>query len=253
MPGKGPVQYHDVVRWVYDTLYQNNVECDFLWPESENLEDYKMIVVPALYAAPDELLHRLNRYVENGGQLVVTFKSAFTNENVRVSHEMQPHILRECLGVKYQQFTYPKNVRLTGNITGEALVFMELLMPEGAEVLAQYDHYNWKDYAAITKNSYGKGHAYYIGCMTGSEQLTELVKDALAEAGLEMEGEIAPVIIRKGQNDSGRTVRFYLNYSEQEKTVVYRYKDGVDLLTGETVRNHDSFMISPWNLRIVEE
>ena len=30
---------------------------------------------------------------------------------------------------------------------------MELLKPEGAEVLAGYDHYNWKDYAAITRNN----------------------------------------------------------------------------------------------------
>lgn len=57
----------------------------------------------------------------------------------------------------------------------------------------------------------------------------------------------------KGQNESGKTVRFYINYSEQEKTVVYRYKDGIDLLAGETVRNGDSITIAPWNFRIVEE
>ena len=40
---------------------------------------------------------------------------------------------------------------------------MELLKPEGAEVLAEYEHYNWKGYAAITRNQYGKGMAYYLG------------------------------------------------------------------------------------------
>ncbi|MFR5152844.1 MAG: beta-galactosidase trimerization domain-containing protein [Ruminococcus sp.] len=40
---------------------------------------------------------------------------------------------------------------------------------EGAEVLASYEHYNWKDYAAITRNHYGKGQAVYIGCMTDEE------------------------------------------------------------------------------------
>ena len=53
----------------------------------------------------------------------------------------------------------------------EAKVFMELLMPQEAEVLASYDHYNWKEYAAITKNHYGKGAAIYIGCMTDDNTL----------------------------------------------------------------------------------
>ena len=147
------IYYNDVMRWMYDTLYHMNVECDFIWPESENLEQYKAIVVPALYAAPDELLIRLKQYVENGGTLIASFKTAFANENVKVSHQVQPHILSNCFGVHYDQFTFPKNVGLTGEVIPEkpdqkgnahpaANVFMELLVSEGAEVLASYEHYN---------------------------------------------------------------------------------------------------------------
>ena len=176
------IYYNDVMRWMYDTLYLLNIECDFILPESENLEQYKAIVVPALYAAPDELLIRLKQYVENGGTLIASFKTAFANENVKVSHQVQPHILSNCFGVHYDQFTFPKNVGLTGEVIPEktdqkgnahpaANVFMELLVSEGAEVLASYEHYNWKDYAAITRNHYGKGQAVYIGCMTDEETL----------------------------------------------------------------------------------
>ena len=28
--------YNDVVRWIYDALYQMNVECDFIFPEAES-------------------------------------------------------------------------------------------------------------------------------------------------------------------------------------------------------------------------
>ena len=181
------IYYNDVMRWMYDTLYHMNIECDFIWPESENLDQYKAIIVPALYAAPDELLIRLNQYVENGGTLIASFKTAFANENVKVSHEVQPHILSNCFGVHYDQFTFPKNVGLTGevilkktdqkgNAHPAANVFMELLVSEGAEVLASYEHYNWKDYAAITRNHYGKGQAVYIGCMTDEETLKSVYK-----------------------------------------------------------------------------
>ena len=176
------IYYNDVMRWMYDTLYHMNIECDFIWPESENLDQYKAIIVPALYAAPDELLIRLNQYVENGGTLIASFKTAFANENVKVSHEVQPHILSNCFGVHYDQFTFPKNVGLTGevilkktdqkgNAHPAANVFMELLVSEGAEVLASYEHYNWKDYAAITRNHYGPGRIHRLHDRRGNPEV----------------------------------------------------------------------------------
>ena len=258
------IYYNDVMRWMYDTLYHMNVECDFIWPESENLEQYKAIVVPALYAAPDELLIRLKQYVENGGTLIASFKTAFANENVKVSHQVQPHILSNCFGVHYDQFTFPKNVGLTGEIIPEktdqkgnahpaANVFMELLVSEGAEVLASYEHYNWKDYAAITRNHYGKGQAVYIGCMTDEETLKSVYKAVLPEAGVEIPEYHYPIIVRKGLNDLGKTVCYFLNYSGMELEMPYDYKNGIELLENTAVENGTALQMPAWGVKIVEE
>lgn len=258
------IYYNDVMRWMYDTLYHMNIECDFIWPESENLEQYKAIVVPALYAAPDELLIRLNQYVENGGTLIASFKTAFANENVKVSHEVQPHILSNCFGVHYDQFTFPKNVGLTGevilkktdqkgNAHPAANVFMELLVSEGAEVLASYEHYNWKDYAAITRNHYGKGQAVYIGCMTDEETLKSVYKAVLPEADVEIPEYHYPIIVRKGLNDLGKTVCYFLNYSGMELEMPYDYKNGIELLENTAVENGTALQMPAWGVKIVEE
>lgn len=273
--GDHGIGYNDVVRWLYDTLFKMNIECDFVWPESDNLDQYKAIFVPALYAAPDELLERLKQYTANGGTLVATFKTAFANENVKVSYEMQPHILSNCFGINYQQFTFPKNVGLTGSIIGEnsiseidgknvtketadvsvasAKVFMELLIPQEAEVLAFYDHYNWKEYAAITKNHYGKGTAIYIGCMTDNNTLKAVLTEALNSAEVEIPEYSWPVIVRKGTNDLGKCVRYILNYSVEEQNVVYHGADGTELFSEESVQDGESIAVLPWNLKIVEE
>ena len=258
------IYYNDVMRWMYDTLYHMNVECDFIWPESENLEQYKAIVVPALYAAPDELLIRLKQYVENGGTLIASFKTAFANENVKVSHQVQPHILSNCFGVHYDQFTFPKNVGLTGEVIPEkpdqkgnahpaANVFMELLVSEGAEVLASYEHYNWKDYAAITRNHYGKGQAVYIGCMTDEETLKSVYKAVLPEADVEIPEYHYPIIVRKGLNDLGKTVCYFLNYSGMELEMPYDYKNGIELLENTAVENGTALQMPAWGVKIVEE
>ncbi len=258
------IYYNDVMRWMYDTLYHMNVECDFIWPESENLEQYKAIVVPALYAAPDELLIRLKQYVENGGTLIASFKTAFANENVKVSHQVQPHILSNCFGVHYDQFTFPKNLGLTGEVIPEkpdqkgnvhpaANVFMELLVSEGAEVLASYEHYNWKDYAAITRNHYGKGQAVYIGCMTDEETLKSVYKAVLPEAGVEIPEYHYPIIVRKGLNNLGKTVCYFLNYSGMELEMPYDYKNGIELLENTAVENGTALQMPAWGVKIVEE
>ena len=261
--GDHGIGYNDVVRWLYDTLFKMNIECDFVWPESDNLDQYKAIFVPALYAAPDELLEKLKQYTANGGTLVATFKTAFANENVKVSHEMQPHILSNCFGISYQQFTFPKNTGLSGSIINgiakgadeeaEAKVFMELLMPQEAEVLASYDHYNWKEYAAITKNHYRKGTAIYIGCMTDDNTLKAVLTEAFNSAEVEIPEYSWPVIVRKGTNDLGKCVRYILNYSAEEQNVVYHGADGTELFSEESVQDGESITVLPWNLKIVEE
>lgn len=274
----GEIRYNDVVRWIYDALYRMNVECDFVWPESEDLSQYKAIFVPALYAAPDSTLERLNQYVKDGGTLVVTFKSGFANENVKVHADAQPHILKAALGISYDQFTFPHNVKLSGKLygaeslddfarsadadinsddadsaeIGEARVFMELLKPEGAEVLAGYEHYNWKGYAAITRNKYGMGMAYYLGCMTDNATLQNVIKAVLGDAGVKLSGYEYPVIVREGTNDFGKTVRYFLNYSAKEQSVAYKYSDGEDVLTGETIKAESLLIIPAWDVRIVE-
>lgn len=261
--GDNGIGYNDVVRWLYDTLFKMNIECDFVWPESDNLDQYKAIFVPALYAAPDELLEKLKQYTANGGTLVATFKTAFANENVKVSHEMQPHILSNCFGISYQQFTFPKNTGLSGSIIdgtangadekAEAKVFMELLMPQEAEVLASYDHYNWKEHAAITKNHYRKGTAIYIGCMTDDNTLKAVLTEAFNSAEVEIPEYSWPVIVRKGTNDLGKCVRYILNYSAEEQNVVYHGADGTELFSEESVQDGESITVLPWNLKIVEE
>lgn len=163
------------------------------------------------------------------------------------------------MGVRYHQFAFPKSVKLTGDITEgipdrEAKVFMELLISEGAQVLASYDHVSWKEYAAVTKNSYGKGHGYYIGCMMDEELLGRILEDALQVAGAErVVKECFPVIVRKGMNRRGRRLWYYLNYSAKEKSAVYHGNSGHDIMTGNAMAEYEQFSIPAWDVRIVEE
>ena len=130
---------------------------------------------------------------------------------------------------------------------------MELLIPEEAQILAAYDHENWKEYAAVTKNTYGRGKAYYIGCMFSRELLENVFLDALKEAGIPAPREKFPVIVRKGFNDAGNEIQYYLNYSSGKQVVTYEGKNAKNLFTGERLEKGDMLSLAPWDLAVLEE
>ena len=183
------LEYNDVVRWMYDALYDMNVECDFV-STRESLDGYDVLLVPALYSADEACLERIRDFARNGGCVAATFKTGFTDENVKVYHDVQPHLLRECFGVCYHEFTAPAGCGLAGDSLPvkaqdrKARLFMELLEPEGAEVISSYDHYAWKKYAAVTRNRFGSGECIYLGCMTSPAYLKALLEMILKERGL---------------------------------------------------------------------
>ncbi|MES2240639.1 MAG: beta-galactosidase [Bacteroidota bacterium] len=255
-------QYNDVLRPMYDALYKMNVGVDFIDPSSLNIEKYKLIIVPALYAAPDALLQKLNQYAKNGGHIVYTFKSGFSNENVTVRNTIQPGIINEAAGVSYSQFVIPENVSLQndpfqlGKDKNEIKYWMELLTPTTAKVLAKYDHPQWNNYAAVTQNNYGKGKVTYIGFMPGDILMEKILEGSLKEAALWKEDQKLhfPLITKSGINNQGKTIRYFFNYSAQAKTFTYTQgKNGMDLLNSEKVVKNSEINLAPWGMIIVEE
>ena len=251
--GNSGIGYNDVVRRIYDALYKINIECDIIWEESENIEKYQAIILPAMYTADEKVLTRLKDYTAQGGTLIATFKTAFANENVKVYSDRQPHILSEVFGMYYQQFTFPEKVTLTGFEGGEpeAETFMELLIPDGAEIISAYQHPNWKKYAAVTHHTYESGNAWYIGCMFEECYLQQLLIKILAKASVNAAvPEKFPVIVREGVNEQGEKLRFYLNYSWEEQRV--EVADDFEVVLGNGDSTKHEIYLSAWDVCIIK-
>lgn len=258
--------YNDIVRWMYDELFRLNVECDMLSPyvTEQELERYDVIVVPGLYAASDSLLHMLNTYVEKGGHVVYSFKSGFASEAVKVRTTAQPGIIEKACGVNYQMFIQPKDVGLRGKQGYEALsceqsvsTWMELLTPISAdvEVLATYQHPQWGNYAAITRNRYGKGTATYIGAKIAGDKLQLVLEQVLEQAGKISAEQRLPqgVTLKTSYNEAGQKVRFYLNYTAETQRFAYAGKDGLELLDKRTIGSGEQIVLKGWGFCIVKE
>jgi beta-galactosidase len=255
------VNYRTILGQMYDALYRANVGVDFVFPESANLSEYKLIVVPPLYVANDALLEQLVAYVRGGGHVVMAMKSGFTNEFDSVRATMAPGPLRQAAGFRYQEFsTLEKPLSLKGDpfkVGGDNHVsdWAEMLVPEGAEALAYYDHPFFGKYPAIMRNHFEKGTLTYEGTVLSDSLQEALLLQEIELAGLANSDQQLPkrVRIKHCTNRKGKLLHFYLNYSGDEQTVPYKYKDGQDLLSKAPVAAGQTIELKPWDLAIVEE
>jgi beta-galactosidase len=255
------VSYRTVLGQMYSALYRSNVGVDFLFPESTNLSDYKLILVPPLYVASDDLLNRLVEYVHGGGHLVMTFKSGFTNEYDTVRWTMAPGPLRQAAGFRYQEFSnLAKPLALKGDPLkagddNKVSDWADMLILEGAQPLAYYDHPFFGKYPAITRNHFGSGTLTYEGTVLSDTLQTRLLLDELQIVGLAGPDQQLPatVHVKHGTNREGKSIHFYMNYSSDPQTFVYSYRAGQDLLSGSAIAPTQQVTLKPWDLAVVEE
>lgn len=253
----GDHSYNAVMRWLADALYRRNIEFDMVSSGERDFSAYDFLVVPALYAASDDLLGALDRYVAEGGHLIATFRTGFADEQLKIHHDVQPHLLGRCLGIHYDQFTYPKNVRIATTDGRSALThdWMELVTCDTATPLAHYDHPFWGSYAAVTENAYQKGSALYLGAFFDDELLEPLLVSYLSRHGYEGLSEDTPqfpLIVKRGTNDFGKNLCYYFNYSGEPRTVTHTGNAGTDLLTDTPVAAGAVLTLAPWGLAVVE-
>jgi beta-galactosidase len=255
------VNYRTILLQVYSALYHSNVGVDFVFPESTNLADYRVVVAPLLYVASDDVLNRLVEYVRNGGHLITTFKSGFTNEFDTVRWTMAPGPLREAAGFRYQEFSNlakPLALRddpFKAGAENKVSEWAEMLILEGAEPLAYYDHPFFGKYPAITRNRFGKGTLTYEGTVLSDELQRAVVLNVLQLAGLTGPDQDLPASVRAkhGTNREGKNIHYFLNYSGDSQSFKYAYKPGHNLLTNEMISPAQSITLKPWDLTIIVE
>jgi len=133
--------------------------------------------------------------------------------------------------------------------------WVEFIIPEKAKTIASYDDQFFGKYPAITENKFGNGTLIYEGCLVSDEiQSAILMKKAL-ELGLisKENGVQYPVVIKSGTNDKGKTIHYYLNYSNKSVSVGYNFNSGTNLLAKKAMNRGENINLNPWGVAIVEE
>ncbi|HKE22631.1 MAG TPA: beta-galactosidase [Bryobacteraceae bacterium] len=260
MPFSDRVNYQTILRQMWDALYDLNVEPDFVPAGDSGLSRYRLLLVPPLYSASDEVLQQICDFVKGGGRVIMAFKSGFTDQYSTVRHVTAPGPLRPAGGFHYQEFTnLVEPVRLTPDpfqvgTENKASVWAEFLIPDGAEVLASLDDPNWRS-PAVTRNRYGTGTLTYEATVVTDALQVAIIKDAVSRAGLASADQQLPkpVRVRHGLTSQGKLLHYYLNFSGQEQRFSYPHAQATEVLTGAAVAKGATTSLRPWGVAILLE
>ena len=180
------------MKKLYAAFYRVNVQVDVL-PWNRCFERYKIVLVPNMIICDPSLRERLKTFVSAGGVVIATYRTSVKDkDNNLVYGEKLPVGLTDLFGITVEEMESlweKDSVTLNGESGAAAKhakcgVYREMCSPTTAETLYGYDDPFYSDYAAITKNRYGKGIAFYVACSPQKEVIDEIASKAMAFAAV---------------------------------------------------------------------
>jgi beta-galactosidase len=161
--------------------------------ENADLSAYKFVIVPAYELADSALIDKWTKYAANGGNLVITCRTAIKNRNGHFWEQGWMAPLTGLIGAQIQATDM-----LPGDVQGEIKYngtiykwnnWGDLVIPDKeTEVLASYNNQFYTGKGAVVKRNLGKGTVTYIGVDTDDSGLEKtLLRDLYKNEGISTE------------------------------------------------------------------
>ena len=205
------------MKRLHGILFRAGKSVDVI-PASRDFSGYRLVIIPNMIVTDPGFTDRLKAYVAGGGVAVVTYRTAVKDrDNNLVFGKTIPVDLCDLLGLFVEETESVQEyhcIPLAGETgSGTAGIFRDMVVPQGAQTLWRYDDPFYRRYAAITRNSWGKGTVYYVGTTPDQAILDRVIGQAMEATGLE--SLALPDGVESVVRGSGEArVRILLNHNE---------------------------------------
>jgi len=249
-PGYAANNYHAAMDRLYRALNRAGVAVDFIRP-NDDFSPYKAIFAPDLYVLPDAVAQSLSNYVQNGGVLLADSRTGVKDETGLCHARTLPGLLGDALGIVIEEYeslehSWGRGSEFEYEVVGRdafagtytATQTAEWVQPTTAEMLVGYTAWHMQDFAALTRNRFGRGWGYFTGTVIKEEPFYDLlIADILQKAHVDTlhMPEGVEAALRQG---NGKKLLFLINHTETAQTVQVpagQVELLSDMTTGETL------------------
>ena len=236
--------WHDVRDW-YRAFLNAGSRADIV-PLKYDWSDYKTVVLPTVLMLSAVDTRRLADFAAAGGRVVVGYATGLIDENFHTWLGGYPGagngLLRDMLGIRGEEFNIlgsgvegePEAIRLgaggEGALGGAAALNGATtrlwqndvtVTGDRTQVLAMYageeaDEWELDGMAAVTRNPYGAGEAYFVGCDLDVADLTKLIRTYLAAPAQSQQSQANTDVLHTVRKSADAAFDFYLPRGKKE-------------------------------------
>ena len=236
--------WHDVRDW-YRAFLNAGSRADIV-PLKYDWSDYKTVVLPTVLMLSAVDTRRLADFAAAGGRVVVGYATGLIDENFHTWLGGYPGagngLLRDMLGIRGEEFNIlgsgvegePEAIRLGagGEVAPEDAAALngattrlwqnDVTVTGGrTQVLAMYageeaDEWELDGMAAVTRNPYGAGEAYFVGCDLDVADLTKLIRTYLAAPAQSQQSQANTDVLHTVRKSADAAFDFYLPRGKKE-------------------------------------
>lgn len=236
--------WHDVRDW-YRAFLNAGSRADIV-PLKYDWSDYKTVVLPTVLMLSAVDTRRLADFAAAGGRVMVGYATGLIDENFHTWLGGYPGagngLLRDMLGIRGEEFNIlgsgvegePEAIRLGagGEVALEDAAALNgattrlwqndvTVTGDRTQVLAMYageeaDEWELDGMAAVTRNPYGAGEAYFVGCDLDVADLTKLIRTYLAAPAQSQQSQANTDVLHTVRKSADAAFDFYLPRGKKE-------------------------------------
>lgn len=236
--------WYDVRDW-YRAFLDAGTRADIM-PLKYDWSDYKTVVLPTVLMLSAVDTRRLADFAAAGGRVVVGYATGLIDENFHTWLGGYPGagngLLRDMLGIRGEEFNIlgsgvegePEAIRLGagGEVAPEDAAALNgattrlwqndvTVTGDRTQVLAMYageeaDEWELDGMAAVTRNPYGAGEAYFVGCDLDVADLTKLIRTYLAAPAQSQQSQANTDVLHTVRKSADAAFDFYLPRGKKE-------------------------------------
>lgn len=236
--------WRDVCDW-YRAFLNAGSRADIV-PLKYDWSDYKTVVLPTVLILSAADTQRLADFAAAGGRVVVGYATGLIDENFHTWLGGYPGagngLLRDMLGIRGEEFNIlgsgvegePEAIRLGagGEVALEDAAALNgattrlwqndvTVTGDRTQVLAMYageeaDEWELDGMAAVTRNPYGAGEAYFVGCDLDVADLTKLIRTYLAAPAQSQQSQANTDVLHTVRKSADAAFDFYLPRGKKE-------------------------------------
>ncbi len=225
--------YFEQMKFFHAALTSLGVNADVI-SCGANLSGYNLVIVPSLYLADKTAEDNIRRFVNNGGTLIMTCRSAVKDENNNCIMDSLPASFKDIIGAEVTEYDpigwSAQNIRTASGKSYKCREWCDILHLGTAQSYAVYDDSFYKEHPSVTVNSFGKGRAYYIGTVSTMEFYRDIIAEALDGLGIEFSQLPHGVEVTVRENEK---YEYRLVFNNSAKNVeIFLPEEQYDLLDG---------------------